>query len=243
MDYNKTLNLPKTEFPMRAGLAKKEPQILENWEKNRVWEELIRKPLINGEKINKPTYLLHDGPPYANGSIHIGTAMNKILKDIIVKSKNMNGYYSYYVPGWDTHGLPIELIALKSEGVDPTNADPVLIRKLCLKFAKENVEKQKEQFKRLGCWGDWDNPYLTFKPEYEARQIEIFGQMALDGYLYKGFKPVYWCPDCVTALAEAEIEYENDPCTSIYVKFNITDDKGKFKDIPLENAYAVIWTT
>jgi isoleucyl-tRNA synthetase len=239
MDYNKTLKLPKTDFSMRAGLAKKEPEILEKWENERYYYEMIKR------NAGKKKYILHDGPPYANGSIHIGTSMNKILKDIIVKSKNMSGYCSDYVPGWDTHGLPIELKALKSEGVDAQNITPFELRQLCKKFALENVDTQMKQFKRLGCWGDFDHPYLTLRPEYEARQIEVFGKMALDGYMYKGLKPVYWCADCQTALAEAEIEYKNDPCVSIYVKFNITDDLGKFSDlgIDLNKAYAVIWTT
>jgi isoleucyl-tRNA synthetase len=234
MDYNTTLNLPKTDFPMRANLPKKEPEILEKWEKNRTYYKMVEN---NKEK---PLYILHDGPPYANGEIHIGTALNKILKDIIVKHRNMSGYRSPYVPGWDTHGLPIELKALKSMGADKSALSPVEVRKVCKDFALSHVENQMKQFKRLGTFGDYDTPYLTLRHEYEARQVEVFGDMAKKGYMYKGLKPVYWCADCRTALAEAEIEYSEDPCKSIYVKFKVADDKGK---LGLDNTYFVIWTT
>lgn len=239
MDFNETLNLPVTDFPMRGNLPAREPKWLEEWEQARVYYEL--------QKLNdgKPSYILHDGPPYANGDIHMGTALNKILKDIIVKYKAMTGYKAAYVPGWDCHGLPIELKALKSIGVDNGAIDPVTLRKHCRAFAESCLDSQKQQFKRLGVWGDFDNPYLTLKPEYEAKQIEVFGEMAKKGLMYKGLKPVYWCADCNTALAEAEIEYEDDECYSIYVKFAITDSKGKFDNlgIDLSKAYVVIWTT
>ena len=239
MDYNKTLNLPKTDFPMRGNLPKREPETLKKWE-----DEILYYKMIEKNKDKKP-YILHDGPPYANGQIHLGTALNKTLKDFIIKHKNMSGYYAPYVPGWDTHGLPIELKAMKEIGVENGAIPPVELRKQCKNFALKHVKSQMEQFKRLGSIGDYDDPYLTLKPEYEARQVEVFGKMAKEGYMYKGLKPVYWCPDCNTALAEAEIEYANDPCTSIYVKFNVVDDKGIFTSmgIDLSKVYFVIWTT
>ena len=174
----------------------------------------------------------------------MGTALNKILKDIIVKYKSMTGYQAPYVPGWDCHGLPIELKALKQMGKDSA-IDPVELRKCCREFALSCLDGQKAQFKRLGVWGDFDDPYLTIRPEFEAKQVEVFGKMAEKGLMYKGLKPVYWCADCNTALAEAEIEYEDDECHSIYVKFPISDGKGKFDNlgIDLSKAYAVIWTT
>ncbi len=239
MDYNKTLNLPKTDFPMRGNLPKREPETLKNWEDERLYYKMVEN------NKGKPTYILHDGPPYANGQIHLGTALNKVLKDFIIKHKNMTGYCAPYVPGWDTHGLPIELKAMKEIGVENGAIPPVELRKQCKNFALKHVKSQMKQFKRLGSIGDYDDPYLTLKPEYEARQVEVFGKMAKDGYMYKGLKPVYWCPDCNTALAVAVIEYANDPCTSIYVKFNVTDDKGLFTAMGLElsKVYFVIWTT
>lgn len=239
MDYNKTLKLPKTAFPMRGNLAKREPEIIKKWED----EKLYNKVIARNE--GKPSYILHDGPPYANGQIHLGTALNKVLKDFIIKYKNMTGYYAPYVPGWDTHGLPIELKALRAKHVEKTSISPVELRKDCHDFAMMHVKNQMKQFKRLGSLGDYDHPYLTLRHEYEARQIEVFGKMARDGYLYKGLKPVYWCPDCNTALAEAEIEYQNDPCRSIYVKFAVSDDKGVFTKLGIDKSkiYFVIWTT
>lgn len=238
-DYNTSLNLPKTEFPMRGNLPKKEPEMLKKWDEENLYEDIIKK------NEGKPNYTLHDGPPYANGDIHLGTALNKVLKDIIVKYKNMSGFRSHYVPGWDTHGLPIELKAMKSIGVENGAIPPVELRQHCKDFALSYVENQKNQFKRLGVLGDFDNPYLTLKPEFEAREVEVFGEFAKKGYVYKGLKPVYWCPECQTALAEAEIEYSDDPCQSIYVKFKVSDDKGLFteKGINLDNTYFVIWTT
>lgn len=238
-DYNSTLNLPATDFPMRGNLPKREPEILKKWEDSRLYYKMIEK------NQGKPSYILHDGPPYANGEIHLGTALNKTLKDFIVKYKNMSGFCAPYVPGWDTHGLPIELKAMKSIGVENGAIPPVEFRKHCRDFAMTHVKNQMKQFKRLGTLGDYDDPYLTLKHEYEARQVEVFGKMAKDGYMYKGLKPVYWCPDCNTALAEAEIEYSNDPCHSIYVKFNVTDDKGLFTamGLDLSKVFFVIWTT
>lgn len=238
-DYNTSLNLPKTEFPMRGNLPKREPEMLQKWEEENLYADIIKK------NEGKPNYTLHDGPPYANGDIHLGTALNKVLKDIIVKYKNMSGFRSHYVPGWDTHGLPIELKAMKSIGVENGAIPPVELRQHCKDFALSFVENQKNQFKRIGVLGDFDNPYLTLKPEFEAREVEVFGEFAKKGYVYKGLKPVYWCPECQTALAEAEIEYSDDPCQSIYVKFKVSDDKGLFteKGIDLDNTYFVIWTT
>ncbi|MDF2566625.1 MAG: Isoleucyl-tRNA synthetase [Oscillospiraceae bacterium] len=238
-DYNKTLNLPKTDFQMRAGLPQREPEKFKELEDDRVYYKMIEK------NEGKPVYILHDGPPYANGDIHLGTALNKVLKDIIVKQKNMSGFKAPYVPGWDTHGLPIELKAMKKVGIDKNQVSAVELRRHCRDFALGYMANQRDQFKRLGVMGDFDNPYLTLKPEFEAKQIEIFGEMAKKGYIYKGLKPVYWCPECSTALAEAEIEYAEDPCHSIYVKFNVTDDKGIFSKLGVDasKVYFVIWTT
>ena len=238
-DYNATLNLPKTAFPMRGNLPKREPDVLGKWEEQDLYEKMVQK------NQGRPMYVLHDGPPYANGEIHLGTALNKVLKDFIIKYKNMSGFCAPYVPGWDTHGLPIELKALKSIGVENGAISPVELRKHCKNFAMKHVQNQMKQFKRLGSLGHYCDPYLTLKPEYEARQVEVFGEMAKRGYMYKGLKPVYWCPDCQTALAEAEIEYENDPCDSIYVKFQVMDDKGVFSKLGIDpkQVYFVIWTT
>lgn len=240
MDYNQTLNLPKTEFPMRAGLPKREPEFLARWEANNQYEELMK------HNEGKPLFVLHDGPPYANGDIHIGHALNKTLKDFIVRYKNMTGFKSPYVPGWDTHGLPTELAARKKAGISAeTNISDLELRKICRDTALGFVNVQRESFKRLGVIGEWDNPYITLKKEFEEEQIKVFATMANKGYIYKGLKPVYWCPDCNTALAEAEIEYAEDPCHSIYVKFNVTDDLGKLTVMgaDLSKTYFVIWTT
>ena len=239
-DYNSTLNLPKTEFPMRAGLPNSEPVTLKNWEDNNVYEKLMEK------NDGKPLFVLHDGPPYANGNIHLGTALNKVLKDIIVRYKNMAGFKAPFVPGWDTHGLPTELKARAKAGVgNSTTIDDVELREICRDFANGYIDDQRNQFKRLGGLGEWYNPYITLLPEFEATQIRIFAEMASKGYIYRGLKPVYWCSDCKTALAEAEIEYAEDPCHSIYVKFNVTDDLGKLSALGVDPAktYFVIWTT
>lgn len=239
-DYNQTMNLPATDFPMRANLPQREPAMLAAWEEAHLYEQLMEK------NEGKPLYVLHDGPPYANGNIHLGTAMNKIIKDIIVRYHNIAGYKSPYVPGWDTHGLPIELKARAKAGVEnAAKMSPIELRAICREFALGYVDDQRSQFKRLGILGEWDNPYLTLAPEFEAKQIEIFGEMAMKGYIYKGLKPVYWCPECQTALAEAEIEYAEDPCYSVFVKFQVKDDKGLFsaKGIDPSRVYFVIWTT
>ncbi len=238
-DYNKTLNLTKTDFPMRAGLPQREPEMLKDFEQRGVYKKLMKK------NEGKPNYTLHDGPPYANGNIHMGTALNKVLKDIIIRHKNMSGFQAPYIPGWDTHGLPIELKALKKDGVNPATISAVELRKLCREFAESFIDTMTDQFKRLGVIGDFEDPYKTLKPSFEAKQIEVFGEMAKKGYIYKGLKPVYWCTECGTALAEAEIEYEDDPCYSIYVKFNVTDDKGIFSRVGIDprKVSFVIWTT
>jgi len=240
VDYGKTLNLPKTDFPMRGGLPEKEPQILEEWQKKDVYNKRLDRNRNSGKK-----FVLHDGPPYANGGIHVGTALNKILKDIIMRYYDMKGYYTPYVPGWDTHGLPTEQQAIKERGLNRHDTDPVVFRKACKEIAWKYINIQRDAFKRLGVIGDWDNPYISYLPEYEARQIGVFGEMAKQGCIYKGMRPVYWCPSCETALAEAEIEYAEDTTNSIYVKFPMTDDKGKLRGIvdSLDNLYVVIWTT
>lgn len=234
MEYDKTINLPKTDFPMRANLPQREPEILKFWE-----EVDIYKRVQEANK-GKPKFILHDGPPYANGDIHLGTTLNKILKDFIVKYRSMSGYDAPYVPGWDTHGLPIENQVIKKLKVNRHQIDPVEFRKICAEYALKYVNIQRESFKRLGVRGDWNNPYLTLDPEYEAAQIGVFGEMAKKGYIYKGMKPVYWCSDCETALAEAEVEYQDKRSPSIYVKFPVKDAKGLFDQ---ERAYVVIWTT
>ena len=238
MDYNKTVHLPQTGFPMRAGLPKREPELL-----NGEWERITYKKLMKKNE-GKPKFVLHDGPPYANGNIHIGTALNKILKDFIVKYKNMTGFQAPYVPGWDTHGLPIESAVLKDKKIKRDEMTTAEFRDKCKEFALGYIEKMTGQFQRLGVVGDWDNPYITLKPEFEAKQIQVFGEMAKKGYIYKGMKPVYWCPSDQTALAEAEIEYADDPCTTIFVKFPVRDDQGKLGRYgDLSKMYFVIWTT
>ena len=234
-DYTKSVNLPKTDFPMRANLPEREPEILEYWEKIDLYNELKKR------NKGKKTFILHDGPPYANGDLHTGHALNKILKDIIVRYKNSSGFYAPYVPGWDTHGLPIERQAIKKLGINRHEAGPLKFRQACREFAQMHVDNQRSQFKRLGVIGDWEHPYLTMTNDFVAKQIEVFGEMAKKGLIYKGLKPVYWCPDCETALAEAEIEYAEDKTNSIYVKFAVKDDKGLFAG--LDNVYFVIWTT
>ncbi len=239
VDYSSTLNLPNSEFPMRANLPKREPEMLKNWEENELYQKLLEK------KADCPMYILHDGPPFANGDIHMGHTLNKILKDFVIKYKNMAGFRTPVIHGWDTHGLPIETQAIKKLGVNRAEAGPVKFRQICHDFAMKYVDNQKGQFRRLGVLGDWDNEYITLQPEFEAKEIEVFGAMAKKGLLYKGLKPVYWCPTCETALAEAEIEYKEDGTDSIYVKFPVKDDLGKLTPVTggLDNVYFVIWTT
>ncbi len=238
VDYNSTMNLPKTDFPMRGNLPQKEPEMIKRWQDQKLYQKLMEK------NEGLPLYVLHDGPPYANGDIHMGTALNKVLKDIIIKYKNMSGYKAPYIPGWDTHGLPIELKAMKKVGVENINS-ALDLRKVCKEFALHYVDVQRNEFVRLGSIGDYEHPYLTLQPKHEAEQIRIFGEMAKKDFIYKGLKPVYWCPECKTALAEAEIEYAEDPCNSIYVKFKVEDDGGKLAALntELDKTYFVIWTT
>ncbi len=232
--YNDTLNLPKTEFPMRGGLPEKEPEILKKLDEAGIYE-LARK-----KRAGRPKYVLHDGPPYANGSIHLGHVLNKVLKDIVVKYKTMTGYDAPYVPGWDTHGLPIEHRATQDLGLKRHETDTLVFRAKCREFALDFVDTQRQEFKRLGVRGDWEHPYLTLTPDFEEAQIRVFGAMAEKGYIYKGLKPVYWCPVCETSLAEAEIEYEDKKSISIHVKFPLKDGKGKIKT---EGVSVLIWTT
>lgn len=224
---------------MRANLAQREPQFLKFWQENDIFKKMLEK-----NKNNKK-FILHDGPPYANGDIHLGHALNKVLKDIVNKYKSLQGYYTPYIPGWDTHGLPIEQQVIKKLEVNRHEVDPVEFRKKCKEFALSYIDIQRQQFKRLGVFGEWENPYMTLDPKFEARQIRVFGEMAKKGYIYKGLKPVYWCPSCETALAEAEIEYQEDRTYSIYVKFEVIDDKGLFSNLPIgdKKVYIVIWTT
>ncbi|HYH05166.1 MAG TPA: isoleucine--tRNA ligase, partial [Bacillota bacterium] len=236
MDYNQTLNLPKTDFPMKANLPQREPEVQKYWEEKQIYHQTQAKAKAEG----RPKFILHDGPPYANGHIHIGTALNKILKDIIVKFKTMEGYHVPYVPGWDTHGLPIEQQVIKETKLNRHELSTADFRKRCEEYALKYFEIQRDEFKRLGVGAYWENPYITLQPHYEAKQIEVFGEMAQKGYIYKGLKPVYWCSSCETALAEAEIEYADKTSESIYVKFKVVDGKGV---LPEADSWVVIWTT
>ncbi|MEI6092165.1 MAG: isoleucine--tRNA ligase [bacterium] len=235
-DYKSTLNLPETSFPMKGNLPEREPIQLQKWEAEKIYEKVLE-----GNKGNTP-YVLHDGPPYANGNIHMGTALNKILKDIVVRYKNMSGFLSPYVPGWDCHGLPIELQVEKKFG---KTTDAGLIISRCREYAKEFIDKQRETFKRLGVYGEWDKPYLTMNKDYEAQIIKEFAKIVETGAVYRADKPVYWCANCVTALAEAEVEYADHRSSSIFVKFKAGNDLKKALDLDKESSdiFVVIWTT
>lgn len=233
MEYKDTLLMPKTEFPMRGNLPNKEPQIQEKWAEMNIYEKVQERTK------GRPMFVLHDGPPYANGDIHMGHALNKIIKDIIVRFKSMNGYHAPYVPGWDTHGLPIETALTKNKKVKRKEMSVADFRKLCEEYAYDQIDRQREQFMRLGVRGDWFNPYITLKPEYEAQQIKVFGEMAKKELIYKGLKPVYWSPSSESALAEAEIEYQDKRSPSIYVAFPVMDGKGVLD----ESVRIIIWTT
>ncbi|HOO00051.1 MAG TPA: isoleucine--tRNA ligase [Syntrophales bacterium] len=238
MDYKETLNLPKTDFPMKANLTVREPEMLARWDAMDIYRRI--REVSKGREI----YILHDGPPYANGNIHLGTALNKIIKDMVIKSKNMAGYDSIYVPGWDCHGLPIEHQVDKEIGDEKYRISHAEKRRLCRAYAERFVGIQRDQFKRLGCFGDWANPYLTMSYDYEAITVAEFGKIFLRGGVYKGKKPVYWCATCKTALAEAEVEYGDHTTPSIYVKFPMISDIGAV--IPAlkgEKVSVVIWTT
>jgi len=238
MDYKKSLNLPQTDFPMKANLAQREPEMLKTWEETGIYK-MIRKNLGGA----KP-FILHDGPPYANGSIHLGTALNKILKDIVIKAKNMTGFDGVYVPGWDCHGLPIEHQVDKELGSKKLTMSQTDKRRACRVYAEKYVSIQRDQFKRLGVFGEWENPYLTMAYPYEAATIAEFGKLYLNGSVYKGKKPVYWCASCKTALAEAEVEYADHQTPSIYVKFSVTSDIAKvLPKLAGQKVNFVIWTT
>ncbi|MCM1149551.1 MAG: isoleucine--tRNA ligase [Butyricicoccus sp.] len=237
-DYNATLNLPKTDFPMRAGLPKREPEMLRRWEEQDVYHEMLKK------NEGKPRFSLHDGPPFSNGSIHMGTAMNKVIKDFITRSYAMRGYCTPYIPGWDNHGMPIESAIIKQNKLNRKAMSVPEFRTACHEFAQHYVDVQRGNFKRLGVIGDWEHPYLTMSPEFESEEVRVFGEMYKKGYIYKGLKPVYWCPYDETALAEAEIEYQDDPCTTVYVKFAVCDDKGKLSRYgDVSKMFFLIWTT
>ena len=237
MDYKNTIITPKTDFPMKAGLPAREPGMLKAWQDMDLYNAMLEK---NKEL---PPFVLHDGPPFSNGYIHMGHALNKTLKDFIVRSHAMTGYYTPYVPGWDNHGLPIERAIETSK--KKLNKDMTVpeFREACEDFAQDFINKQREGFKRLGVVGDWEHPYRTMDKHFEAQEVKVFGRMFDKGYIYKGLKPVSWCPYCVTAVAEADIEYKDDPCTTVYVKFPMKDDLGKLSQFDLSRTYFVIWTT
>ncbi len=237
MDYKNAIITPKTDFPMRAGLPQREPGMLENWNRIDVYKLLMEK------NEGKPTFILHDGPPFSNGYIHMGHALNKTLKDFIVRSHAMMGFYTPYVPGWDNHGLPIERAIETSKKKLNKDMSVPEFRKACEDFAEDFIQKQMEGFRRLGVVGDWEHPYRTMDRHFEAQEVKVFGRMFDKGFIYKGLKPVTWCPSCVTAVAEADIVYQDDPCTTAYVKFPIHDDLGKLSDFDLSKTYFVIWTT
>ena len=238
MDYKNTLNLPQTDFPMKANLAQREPEMLKKWEEMNIYKKI--RQVAKGN----PPYILHDGPPYANGNIHLGTALNKIIKDIVIKSKNMTGFDGVYVPGWDCHGLPIEHQVDKELGAKKGSMSQVEKRRACRVYAEKYVGIQREQFKRLGVFGEWDNPYLTMAYPYEAATVAEFGKLYLNGSVYKGKKPVYWCATCKTALAEAEVEYADHSTPSIYVKFAFVSDIAQvLPKLTGQKVSMVIWTT
>ena len=236
-DYNATIHLPKTDFPMRAGLPKREPEMLRNWKKLDVYGELLKK------NAGKPRFSLHDGPPFSNGNLHMGHALNKSIKDIIIRSHAMRGYYTPYIPGWDNHGMPIESAIIKQNKLNRKKMPVTEFRSACHEFAQHYVEVQSEGFQRLGAIGDWEHPYLAMNPSFEAEEVKVFGEMYKRGYIYKGLKPVYWCPHDETALAEAEIEYQDDPCTRFMPKIldeNIYDAVDPGLAAKMHKAIAVI---
>ena len=236
-DFNATLNLPKTDFPMRAGLPAREPEMLKRWEELDVYNEMLRK------NEGKPRFNLHDGPPFSNGPIHMGHALNKAIKDFITRSYAMRGYYTPYIPGWDNHGMPIESAIIKEQKLNHKAMSVADFRSACEAYAEKYIGIQMEGFKRLGVIGDWEHPYKTMNKGFEADEVRIFGKMYKNGHIYKGLKPVYWCAKDETALAEAEIEYQDDPCTTVYVKFPMNDDLGKLGHLDKSKLFFVIWTT
>src|SRR5258706_14928483 len=229
MDYKNTLNLPRTDFPMKADLVTSEPARQKKWEASGLYAK------IQERRANSPRFVLHDGPPFANGDVHIGTALNKILKDIIIKSKTLGGFQAPYIPGWDCHGLPIEFkVTQEMRKAGDTDSTAATIRRACDVYARKYIDIQRAQFKRLGILGDWDNPYLTLNKEYEADELRLFADIVEKGFVYRGKKPVYWSIPARTALAEAEVEYQDHVSQSIYVKFPV---------IGRPNTYILIWTT
>ena len=229
MDYKATLNLPTTDFPMKGNLSQREPEQLKAWKEKALYRKI--REIFQG----RPRFILHDGPPYANGEIHIGHAVNKVLKDIIVKSKGLSGFDAPYVPGWDCHGLPIELMVEKKIGKAGIQVDPTEFRHACRQYAAEQVDVQREEFIRLGVFGDWQNPYLTMDFKFEADIIRSLGQICANGHLTKGAKPVHWCTDCGSALAEAEVEYENKRSLAIDVRFRVVDELATHRGRQLQS--------
>ena len=236
-DYNASLNLPKTDFPMRAGLPKREPDMLKKWEEMDLYNLQLKK------NEGKPLFSLHDGPPFSNGNIHMGHALNKALKDFINRSYMMRGRYVPYIPGWDNHGMPIESAIIKEQKLNHKEMSTADFRSACHDYAEKYAKIQMAGFKRLGVVGDWEHPYYTMNPGFEADEVRVFGKMYRNGHIYKGFKPVYWCAHDETALAEAEIEYHEDPVTTVYVKFPMHDDKGKLAHLDKSKLFFMIWTT
>jgi isoleucyl-tRNA synthetase len=242
LDYKHTINLPETAFPMKADLARREPEVLRWWEEQKIYGKL--REAARG----RPTFVLHDGPPYANGAIHLGHAINKVLKDVVVKSRSLDGYDAPYVPGWDCHGLPIEHQIEKTRGKEVKTLEPREFRQACREYAQAQAQAQREDFKRLGVLGDWDRPYMTMQRGYEAEQLRAFAQILRNGHVYKGLKPVHWCLDCRSALAEAEVEYENRISPAIDVRFAIQDLADLAQRFGVTTALrspasVVIWTT
>ncbi|HDN97885.1 MAG TPA: isoleucine--tRNA ligase, partial [bacterium] len=229
-DYSNTILLPKTDFPMRGNLSKREPEFLKIWEERDIYHKILEK------NKGRPLFILHDGPPYANGHIHLGTALNKILKDMVIKYKSFRGFFAPFIPGWDCHGMPIEHQIFQQLKVEKSKVDILDFRKKASDFARKFANIQKEEFKRLGVFADWERPYLTMSPEYEAEIVKTFGKLAIKKYIYQAYKPIYWCIECETALAEAEIEYKDVVSPSIYVKFPVKS--GLPEDISF-----LIWTT
>ena len=238
MDYNETVHLPQTDFPMRAGLPSREPGMLQRWNDMDLYNEMLKK------NEGKPLFALHDGPPFSNGNLHMGHALNKSIKDFITRMYAMRGYYTPYIPGWDNHGMPIESAIIKEQKLNRKNMSVPEFRTACHNYAQKYIDIQMDGFKRMGVLGDWEHPYKTMDPGFEAEEVKVFGEMYKKGYIYKGLKPVYWCPKDETALAEAEIEYQDDPCTTVYVKFQVKDDLGKLGQYgDISKMYFVIWTT
>src|SRR5271168_4563121 len=244
-DYKNTINLPSTGFPMKADLANREPAMLAGWERCGLYEK------IRSASKGRPGFVLTDGPPYANGAIHLGHAVNKILKDIIVKSRTLDGYDAPYVPGWDCHGLPIEMQVEKTHGRVGQKIDAKAFRAACRDYAYKQVDAQRKDFKRLGVLGDWEHPYLTMDPRFEAEQLRAFSVIIKNGHVYKGFKPVHWCLNCRSALAEAEVEYEDITSPSVFVRFEVVDRadlaqrfvlQSDLVDLDVPTSIA-IWTT